>query len=274
MALICWVFRQGKVCNKTMDKDFRYKNSNANRNVKKRWFLLLIALISVGGGAGFLFYEYTHQQSVLAPFFARINTWIVDHKTNLQKGLAAKGIIKSNAVSKQDTESQIHFEFYNALPNMQVNVAMAVADDARVSSKSKSFANSPNKATMNREDNDEAAGVSASHSSDNKMAESPAKSTVNIVNADELEQELSKHIKQMNYFVQLGLFRNKSMANRYRDTIINAGFTANVVKTVITDKTFFRVQLGPFANKSEAKITQQQLQKKGVNAMLRAVVDG
>ncbi|MBV9575046.1 MAG: SPOR domain-containing protein [Gammaproteobacteria bacterium] len=219
--------------------------------IKNRWRLLSVALIIMSISGGFFF--YFHVPAFLAPLYAQMNDWIAKHKTHLQNGLAKKvEKVKAKLANRSEGEQPIHFEFYSTLPTMQVSVPSM--SDAEPKSKVVAVANK---------------------TSDEIITSSlPVTAPASIVNADELEQEVSDHLKQINYFVQLGLFHNKIAAENYRKTLADEGFETVVIKTSVVDKQFYRVQLGPFANKEQAKQTQELLKKKGVNAILRSVVEG
>lgn len=231
-----------------MDKDFSRKKLSVSRTAKSRWRLLVLILILVGGVGIFFLSSILHGPAFLASFYSQARVWLVERKANLQHGLAKKiEKPKTPLVSKHDAEPPIHFEFYSALPNMQVSVpSMAVEND------------SPSQPVINKTAND----IAKSYAATPTLA--------SISNADELAQEVSTHIKQITYFVQLGLFRNKALAEHYRKTFSHEGLGA--IKTSAVDKNFYRVQLGPFITKEQAKQIQQQLRKKGINAIVRSEV--
>jgi cell division protein FtsN len=230
-----------------MDMDFKRKKLAESRQGKNHLRWLLVTLIIIGAGAGFFVYQYKHEQSLFAPYFMQMREWIAEHKPHLQNKLVVKPVVKNKQqAANAHEEPEIHFEFYNTLPTMQVNVAAAIADNRN--------SNEKNKPTP--------ASIPPAHA---KTA--PA----NIVSAADLEQELSKHILQNTYVLQLGLFRSQSAAIHYRDTVDTDGLQADIVRTA--DNKYFRVQLGPFANKIDAKLAQLRLQKKGVNTLVRPVAE-
>lgn len=61
----------------------------------------------------------------IASYFVRIKTWIAERKNSLHQGIKQ---VKQLANNKEDEEQEVHFEFYNTLPNMQVKVTPTVND--------------------------------------------------------------------------------------------------------------------------------------------------
>lgn len=92
-----------------------------------------------------------------ANYYSKITTWITERHTHLDKKVNhSKRVVAAN---QDDTESQIHFEFYTALPNMNVTQLNSVIKK----------------------------DTKASTASTRK---------VEIANADELEDELSTAVKE------------------------------------------------------------------------------
>jgi DedD protein len=63
------------------------------------------------------------------------------------------------------------------------------------------------------------------------------------------------------WVVQLGSFSSQDKALALRDKARQKGFTTQVEKVRIREKTFFRVRVGPFLERGEAEQTQQRLAK-------------
>lgn len=172
-------------------------------------------------------------------YFARMELWVAARKDHLQKGLANETVAKKKTISpqKNDAPKPLHFEFYTALPNMQVTPSQPALEAKQAEIK-----------------------VVA----DKKIAASQPKA---IVSREELEKELSDHFKQT-YIVQLGVFRTSAAAYRYHQTAIQSGFNASIVKLRAAEKEIYRVQMGPFFNKVDAKGAQQKLQKQGMDSIV------
>lgn len=115
-----------------MRKDAHKKMFATKKTAKPkrlRWFFFASLLLFVLG-AGTTFYQYKKiltSDSVIATNFAKISTWIAAHKTHLHDGLAK---VKQIASNKDAEDEPIHFEFYTALPNMQVKVNTPIVDEA------------------------------------------------------------------------------------------------------------------------------------------------
>lgn len=227
--------------------------------------LFALALVLFIGGVGVLGYQ--HGQSapgihLVSSYYSRITTWIAERRTHLVRGSFAK--VKQLA-AKEEAPPQIHFEFYTALPTMQVNADQPLT----VASETPKVVTpvSPQKKTVLARA-DKSAGMQAS-----KAMVSPFVPAVksSVVNADELEQEFSAQIKQNTYIIQLGVFRTAVAAEHYRSTLAKAGFESTVVKTALTREKVYRVQLGPFSTKDQAAFAQRQIQKKGITGIVRKI---
>jgi len=71
------------------------------------------------------------------------------------------------------------------------------------------------------------------------------------------------------YYVQAASFRNQSDAEKLRARIALKGFKSiTQARTSETTGTFYRVRLGPYANRRKAKTVKNKLQKIGVRPML------
>lgn len=132
-----------------MKKDFKNRNATRRRTPAQnrgRWLIFagsLCGLLVVGG--------------LIAAFSMRpqlMQHWVSASRHHLHQDLVK---VKQLAAKKKEGPPPIHFEFYTALPNMQVGNALSVSK---------------------------------------KPAPAPVIKKPVIVSANELEQELSAHIKQ------------------------------------------------------------------------------
>lgn len=179
-----------------------------------RWLLLIGVLAILLFGVGIFINNYKKQTPMalkVSGYFSQITSWITERKNHFRHNLTKA---KPLATNKIDEEPQIHFEFYNTLPNMKVAVS---------------------------------------------------------VDANELEKELAKHIKQNTYIVQAGIFKNFEIAERFRHSLAAKGLVVGMVKLSNAERNIYRVQLGPFSNKEQAKLAERQLQKNGVSGIIRKV---
>ena len=112
-----------------MKKDFskksRYKPKS--RSSRGRWYGAVFAMLILIGGVGFWF-SYYKRQTIFSPaistYAARTQQWMAERKNRLQDNLKK---VKRVAVS-QDDPPPIQFEFYTALPKMQMNVSAVVEE--------------------------------------------------------------------------------------------------------------------------------------------------
>jgi cell division protein FtsN len=218
-------------------KSYAIKQTASAKSTKRRWMLSSLVIITLCA-AIIITSQYKKPSIVsakLASYSMRIQNWIAERKNHLHQDIIK---VQQIAANKNDNDQQIHFEFYTALPNMQVSVADLSARDDRSAPK-----------------------VVA------------VKKTVNtaIINADQLERELNSEMKQSQYVVQLDVFKNAASAEQYRMTLSQAGLDANIVNAVIAGKNRFRVQVGPFGNKDQVRVAQRQMLKKGISGIVQKI---
>ena len=70
------------------------------------------------------------------------------------------------------------------------------------------------------------------------------------------------------YFVQAGAFRSADEAQAQRARLAMLGIEAAVSERLQSGQTFYRVRVGPFAQKAMADLTKEQLATNGVDAAL------
>ena len=103
--------------------DFTKKTARFKRSKKTRayvlWLMLIVTGASAMGGMGFYFYRTDRMpfDGLVVSTVGQIKTWARDRKNNLQQGVVK---VKQLAIKKPAEEPQIHFEFYTALPDMQM----------------------------------------------------------------------------------------------------------------------------------------------------------
>jgi cell division septation protein DedD len=234
----------------------------------RRWlFLALIFAAIIGGGAVFL-YQYRTQSGVstaVASCIGRFKTWVAERKNHIQQGMVKIKKIAANKENDQD----IHFEFYTTLPNMQVNVAELTSAGNHDSNTSASAKSQPVKPATIASSAD--TGIIQHESSQPVKTVKKAALNHAIINADQLEADLTSEMQQDKYVIQLGIFRNAAAAEQYRMTLSEAGFEASIVKTTAGGQDVFRVQVGPFESKEQVRIAQRQLLKKNLNGIVRKI---
>lgn len=142
-----------------------------------RWQMALLAGLAAAVVGGAVIYFCLHKSGVqtgtlVSSYVSRFRGWVGERKTHLNHGLDK---VKKLAANKTEAEPQIHFEFYTALPKMQVKVADLTAKTG-VSAAPVRPAGTDKIAADVRKDKKAAAGGAA------------------IASASELEQELSAQL--------------------------------------------------------------------------------
>jgi cell division protein FtsN len=222
------------------------------------------AFILVLGITGFGFYQYKHQPQrflALTDCYQKLTNWMTERKHHLNQSIQ---VVKQIAV-KDAAEQPVHFEFYTALPNMKMELATAENLNSSVS------APAPKKVLPT---------TAATAVPDTKItALSPAVATLAeiktkspFVSPEELERQMSRELDtSTQYVLQLGVFRAADAAQKLRSALVAAGFHAVVSKMAGKDRELYRVQLGPYLNKSQAIHIQGELQKRGMDSVVRKV---
>src|SRR5580698_3378361 len=100
------------------DNGFKKKRTANVTNKNWQWVIFMVMIILVTAIAGFFTYK---KQSPIVPFVSsyvtRLKTWITERKAHLHQSMVK---VKRIAVNKNEVEHEVHFEFYTALPSMQV----------------------------------------------------------------------------------------------------------------------------------------------------------
>lgn len=107
-----------------MRKDFAKKDftKQVTHTTEKKWpwTLCIVVMVLFICLAGFFSYNKSPTSSLLSSYVAHVKTWIAERKARLHHEVVkAKQVV----VNKNDSEPEIHFEFYTALPNMQITVS-------------------------------------------------------------------------------------------------------------------------------------------------------
>src|SRR3990167_2707059 len=110
----------------------RMSSAIQRRHKYWRWGLSIgffAALIFFGGIL--LYRDKTNPFSTLfnTPALSRLVAWIGDHKAHVRQNVVK---VKQLVTNKEETEPAIHFEFYTALPDMQVTVPGSVSAVSQV----------------------------------------------------------------------------------------------------------------------------------------------
>lgn len=263
-----------------MERNFTKTRLAARRtpSAETRWRLILWIGIIFVAICTILFCSYLYKskaiQSIAAnSYVSRVGAWLEERKTHLQNG-ASKPNVTRLASGQDSAESQIHFEFYNALPSMQVAtsdpIPKTVIPKAVVAKETikKPVVKQTTEIARAKPQKPVAKVRLAQQTA--QQPKSKAKQTPFglVVSAEELERELSDQLKQKQYIIQLGMFRDSQAAKRYRKVLSRAGFTVTVVKIKEGNKRAYRIQQGPFLNVYRAKSAQKSLQKRGIASLV------
>lgn len=240
---------------------------SAYRNLK----IMAVAIFLVMSLGATFFYLGTKPGGFLenVSMTETVSTWmqrVSPTKTAVAKEKKSK---LATTVAKSTSEAQIHFEFYNTLPNLQMKASVETEDTT-----SNLPMTSPNKSDIalihaKTEPTKTLAVTQPIHPEvKNEFAKKMAALVVS--DPEELAQELSRHIKQTKYIVQLGSFETAQAAQHFSNSLQEKGFAASVMPGTLSGKKVFRVQLGPF-NKDQAKMAQQKLQNRNIPGLIRPV---
>lgn len=124
------------------------------------------------------------------------------------------------------------------------------------------------------DDSDESATPTATTKTSITTAHVKKASTTNltskasVVSADEISNLLAAENTASQYVVQLGIFETEQGAKRLMSALSDVGFHVNLVKFHKSGHDMYRVQQGPYTNMTQAKATQQRLQKRGVISVI------
>lgn len=234
-----------------MKKDLKRKSSKKNSSHSK-WRWVLIGSASIICCMVILVADLYREHSLISTFIPsnvslyveQMKSWIAERRNHLHKNLEK---VKQVAVRKGDPSPPIHFEFYTALPNMQVPIPESAKSEESV-----------------------VAAANQSH----KITPPIKKPSVNVANttifdADRLQRAFKEELNQNQYVIQLGIFKKASTAERFKLSLNQSGVSANLVHVTLAGDKAFCVQLGPYETKDQAKLMQHRLQQKKINGIVR-----
>lgn len=251
-----------------MRRDFKRRSSVRSRHTdgdRRPLYVAVGAALLLVGIAGFGTYQYKKQPErfvALSECYTKLTTWMTERKQHLNHSIK----VVKQITMKDETDQPVHFEFYTALPNMKVEVA----SNSSLEETNKAPHTAPKKAETTL------ASVQSEVLAKTPVSEPAFKSKLQVISADELEHQMSREFAaevqtQTQYVVQLGVFHAADAAQKFRDALSHAGFDAVVSKAANKEKDAYRVQLGPYQNKTQALQAQRLLQKRGVTSIVRKV---
>ena len=245
-----------------------FKRTRANFDSTMGRWILTIILVGLCGGVVFLIYDEKYHAagpSTLEVYFLKIKNWMTLRSAHLHPIQNNQKPIAQVVGNKSADEPSIHFEFYDALPNMQVTVSERTG--------TKETHNNPEQNTKSNSLDIKKKRVVAAKTINKNNQETEKENTISIpgsstfIKADELERDLSLQLKQQ-YIIQLGVFKNIEAAEHYRKSLIGAGFAVKITKLGLRGKIFYRVEQGPFLKKEKVNMAQLKLQQKGFRGLI------
>lgn len=207
------------------------------------------------------------------PSVSELSTWIKTPYHAFQNKASHKKENKvKSSTHKVVADNQIHFEFYNTLPNMQMTPALSENENEKINLSKKII--KANLSDQNddlllsiKKSKDNIQTVKLNQAQQKKPAKTKTLTTQVFSDPETLAQELSQHIKKL-YIVQLGIFKTKESAARFSKTLSRKGFETKIIPSILSGKKVFRVQLGPY-DKSQAVMMQKRLQKRSLAGLIR-----
>ena len=88
-----------------------------------RLFITIVFCMLLLLGVVFLVYQYRKPPRgfpAISAYTHKLKAWMSERKSHLQQGLKEKTIQKPKLAHKNELREPVHFEFYTALPNMQM----------------------------------------------------------------------------------------------------------------------------------------------------------
>ena len=94
-----------------------------------------------------------------------------------------------------------------------------------------------------------------------------------VIPEKEIRGKAENGVKQVEqpgtYYLQVGSFRSREQADRFRAELTLQGFKTGIQEVTINNKeTYHRVRVGPFQNPDELNHARQQLDKQGIESTL------
>ncbi len=112
-----------------IDNGFKKKRTANGTHDNWQWVISIVMIVLVTAAACFFTYK---KPSPIVPFVSsyvtRLKIWITERKAHLHQSIVQA---KRLDVNKNEVEHDIHFEFYTALPSMQVTIPDRNAQDNR-----------------------------------------------------------------------------------------------------------------------------------------------
>lgn len=254
------------------NKDFlRYRSPKKNPWMKRMIILVILCV---------LFYFLKGHFSVMDNQFERIKHFFKENKTNVQKKVSDMIPV----LPKPPSDSEIHFEFYDTLPAMQVKSIspskVAGTPPPKLELDQSSRAPTPLATSSDHLENSERIFENPiklnSKNSETEMPNQLSKHSESsamenkISEEDTLSQAFSEHLKQhqqpsqksARYQILLATFNTEVAAKSYRDRL-PAGNRVSIIRSEIGGHEQYRVLVLGHLSEAEAKTILLKYQKAG-----------
>jgi cell division protein FtsN len=158
--------------------------------------------------------------------------WIANGKSLFQHKNANTSKTAKAHLANQEENNAVQFNFYTELPNMQVNPEIV----------------SESKLTIRK-----------------PVVGLPR--PIALAQIDNSIQAAMAEKKKVQYFIQLGVFKDQIGASQLRLSLLLAGIEADIVEVATHS---YRVQQGPYQSTNQAKAMQRRLTNKGFESEIKS----
>lgn len=115
-----------------MRSDYSQRGKSGKRSgqrLRGRWVLLIVLLLCLLGVLGYYIFQqkkHPEQFPMATAFFTSVKSWFSEHKQQLHQNIES---VKQMTKNQETPPEQIHFDFYTALPAMQMPASMAAKEN-------------------------------------------------------------------------------------------------------------------------------------------------
>lgn len=230
-----------------------YAAKRITGRLRRRWILIACVFVILIGGICFSLSIAKRHPERFAEFsqhVAKVKQWFVERKGRLQNRLDKKISTIKELSANKDANQDVHFEFYTALPAMQISVSHA---DEKIQTNSTLTTTEPKKSLV----------------LSTPSVKAPAAKSL-FLDPAELERDFANRVSQR-YVIQLGIFSTLKAANAFRQSVKIDHYNTEVIKAYVGERQMYRVQLGSFVSKELVETMQRDLRKKGMDGIVRKV---
>jgi cell division septation protein DedD len=237
-----------------MAKDYaKFSGSHVEKSSAIRqvviFFSVAIILGATSLGGFFLVQKGLHRPSTNSQAWANTVTKL---KAIFSHPKMVTALSKDELAQEKDpvADNEIHYEFYDALPKVHIAATTQTPAEVLIAEKAK---------TSTKDE------VVAKMSGDSNSVPASAP----IFSTDKLSAMIAAETPiHGRYIIQLGEFDSKEAAKQYLQAVTSVGLKADMVLGAGQHGEVYRLQIGPYADKSQAKLSQQQFQKRGITTTI------